>query len=156
VNRPWQRSSPCSGPGQQLLPSRSPLLGCIGTLARTTAAVCRPLASLLSATGLGHFCILLSRVGLFVPLRGLGSRRSAARSSRKNTRWFSGSQSTREGGSSSVCSGFQGRKVLLIPHSPRQIHCGHWLLGRSDGGWDWPGRRSMRDRLLGKLWATRS
>jgi hypothetical protein len=33
---------------------------------------------------------------------------SAAMSSRKNSRWFAGSHSTGEGGSSSVCSGFQG------------------------------------------------
>ena len=55
----------------------------------------------------------------------------------------------REGGSSSVCSGFQGRKVLLMPHSPRQIHCSHWVLGRYGGGWGKPGRGSMRDGFLG-------
>ncbi|MFM9100663.1 MAG: hypothetical protein ACKOPS_04715, partial [Cyanobium sp.] len=35
-----------------------------------------------------------------------------------------------EGGSSRVCSGFQGRKVLafFMPHSPVQIHCRHWDL----------------------------
>jgi hypothetical protein len=42
----------------------------------------------------------------------------------KNTRWFSGNQSTGDGGSSSVCSGFQGLKDLglTMPHSLAQIH----------------------------------
>ena len=40
-----------------------------------------------------------------------------------------------EGGSSRVCSGFQGRKVLglLMTHSHAQIHCCHWDLGRFMG-----------------------
>ena len=60
---------------------------------------------------------------------------SATRSWRKNTRWCSGSNYTGEGGSSSVCSGFQGRKVLglLMSHFPAKIDCCHRNLGRFEG-----------------------
>jgi hypothetical protein len=60
---------------------------------------------------------------------------SVARSSRKNSRWFSCSQSPGDGSRSRVCSGFQGRKVwgLLMAYSLALNHCCHWDLGRSQG-----------------------
>ena len=71
-------------------------------------------------------------------------------SSRKNTRWFAGSHSTGEGGSSSVCSGFQGRKVLglRIAHSLARNHCCHWDLGRLEVDCREVGGGIMCDRLL--------
>lgn len=35
-----------------------------------------------------------------------------------------------------------------MPHYPRQIHCSHWVLGRSTGDWGWLGRGSIRNTLL--------
>jgi len=69
----------------------------------------------------GVFPAGLLSVGILLPVDGVDFSRSSspARSSKKNTRWFSGNQSTGDGSSSSVCSGFQGRKDLglTIPHS---------------------------------------
>ena len=59
----------------------------------------------------------------------------APRSSRKNTRWFSGSQYTRDGGNSRVYSGVPGRKLLglLMTYFLTQNPCRHWDLGRIKG-----------------------
>lgn len=84
---------------------------------------------------------------------------TAARSSRKNTRWLSGgSDSNGEGGKANVCAGFKGRKVyrcaqafgsaLLMSQPIEQTHCSHCDLGR-----DWclsgeGGHCSLPGRLL--------
>ena len=91
----------------------------------------------------GVFPAGLLSVGILLPVDGVDFLKIqlAGRSSKKNTRWFSGNQSTGDGSSSSVCSGFQGRKNLglTMPHSLAQIHSCHWNLGRFQGvcgeGW---------------------